>query len=120
MLVSSVLASCGNDCAAGSLNVSPQNAVADHSAASPGNSDAFLAFSSGMPGGCSAAASNLNNVTWSVSDPTDVSISNSPDNTFGTATCINATAGPVTITATLPASLNDGKAVSGTATLSCN
>lgn len=63
---------------------------------------------------------NLLNVTWSVSDATNVSISNVKGMTFGTATCLAPTAGPVTVTATLPASANGGQAVSGTAALTCN
>jgi len=122
VLVSAVLAGCGNShvCASGALNVSPQNAVADHSAPTPANSQLFLAFGAGLPAGCSATQSNLINVIWSVSDPIDVSISNTQGNAFGTASCINSTAVPVTITATLPASANHNKSVSGTATLTCN
>ena len=121
-LISAVLAGCGNShvCASGALNVSPQNAVADHSAPTPANSQLFLAFGAGLPAGCSATQSNLINVIWSVSDPIDVSISNTQGNAFGTASCINSTAVPVTITATLPASANHSKSVSGTATLTCN
>ena len=121
-LISAVLAGCENShvCASGALNVSPQNAVADHSAPTPANSQLFLAFGAGLPVGCVATQSNLINVVWSVSDPIDVSISNMQGNTFGTASCINSTAVPVTITATLPASANHNKSVSGTATLTCN
>jgi len=70
VLVSAVLAGCGNShvCASGALNVSPQNAVADHSAPTPANSQLFLAFGAGLPAGCSATQSNLINVIWSVSD----------------------------------------------------
>src|SRR5207244_400364 len=120
VLVSAVLAGCGNShvCASGALNVSPQNAVADHSAPTPANSQLFLAFGAGLPAG-SATQSNLINVIWSVSDPIDVSISNTQGNAFGTASCINSTAVPVTITATLPASANHNRSVSGTATLTC-
>jgi hypothetical protein len=121
-LVSAVLVGCGNShvCAFDTLNVSPQNAVADHSAPTPANSQPFLAFGYGLPAGCSATQSNLINVIWSVSDPIDVSISNMQGNTFGTASCINSTAVPVTITATLPASANHDKSASGIATLTCN
>src|SRR6266550_2729879 len=83
VLVSAVLAGCGNShvCASGALNVSPQNAVADHSAPTPANSQLFLAFGAGLPVGCVATQSNLINVVWSVSDPIDVSISNMQGNT---------------------------------------
>jgi len=63
--------------------------------------------------------SNLMNVSWSVSDTTNVSISNAKDITFGTATCLGRTSGPVVVTATLPASASSGQAVSGTAALTC-
>jgi hypothetical protein len=62
--------------------------------------------------------SSLMNVSWSVSDA-NVSISNAKDATFGTATCLGPTSGPITVTAMLPASANHGRAVSGTASLKC-
>jgi len=98
--------------------VSPQSATVDHQAAPPGNSQQFFAFAVASPG-CVAPHSNLLNVTWSVSDMTNVNISNAKDGTFGTATCIGATSGPVTITATLPAGANNGQSVKGTAALTC-
>ncbi|MBZ5546874.1 MAG: hypothetical protein LAO22_02765 [Acidobacteriia bacterium] len=59
-------------------------------------------------------------VTWSVSDPVSITISNAQDSTFGTATCITSAPTPVTVTATLPASKNNGRQVVRAATLACN
>jgi hypothetical protein len=106
-------------CSLSSISVSPATATADHLAVSPTNSQRFLAFGSGLPSGCVSTQSNLTNVTWSVSDTTNVSISNSQDQTFGAATCLGATSAPVTVTATLAADLHNGQSVSGTATLTC-
>ena len=98
------------------VRVSPQNATLDHNA-SPGNSQRFFSFATASPG-CVAPMSSLMNVSWSVSDA-NVSISNAKDATFGTATCLGPTSGPITVTAMLPASANHGRAVSGTASLKC-
>jgi hypothetical protein len=130
LLFLSLFAGCGEtDCSSLiAVNVSPQSATADHNAAPPGNAMQFAAFGT-APSGCIVPAigpknpipqSSLNDVVWSVSDPTNVSISNAQDATYGTATCLAATAGPVTVTANLPANRNHGKALAGTATLSCN
>ena len=100
------------------VRVSPQNATIDHTASSPGNSQRFFSFATASPG-CVAPMSNLMNVSWSVSDTKNVSISNAKDTTFGTATCLGPTPGPVTVTATLPASANHGRAVSGAGSLRC-
>jgi hypothetical protein len=100
------------------LRISPQTATIDHNASPPGNSQRFFAFAVSSPG-CAVPLVNFTNVSWSVSDNTDVSISNTQGSTFGTATCVNATPSPVTVTATLPASANSGKAASGTASLTC-
>ena len=80
-----------------------------------GASQQFLAFGQATAG-CASVASNLTSTQWSVSDQQNVTISNTPGPTYGSATCLDTTAGPVTVTATVPA----GHAtVSGTATLSC-
>ncbi len=112
-----MLAGCDNStfCFVSTLNVSPQNATVP-----PGNSQQFLAFGSTTTVACTITNSNLRSVTWSVSDPVNVTISNTPDATFGNAACTGATAGPVTVTATLPASANGGHPVTGTATLVCD
>lgn len=112
------LAGCGV-CRTVSVNVSPQPAAADHNADPPGNSVAFVAFE-GSSGGCANTASNSRNVVWSVSDTANVTISNTDDSSYGVATCVGATSGPVTVTATLPANKNHGKTVSGSGQLTCN
>ncbi len=124
LLVGPLLTGCGDNptttCFFGGVNVSPATATADHSAIAPGNSQQFLASGTNLPSGCAAAAANLRDVIWSVSDTTNVNISNIQDSTFGVATCVGATAGPATVTATLTANQNSGHQVSGTATLTCN
>src|SRR5580765_6556450 len=105
------LVGCGttaHECMFGSLSVSPTTATADHGVPSPENSQRFLAWGGNLTPGCAATGSNLMEVTWSVSDPVSVTISNAQDSTFGTATCINSTPTPITVTATLPASANHG------------
>jgi len=102
------------------VNVSATtSSTADHSAIAPGNQVHFNAFGSGLTAGCVASQSNLTNVTWSVSDPADVSISNAGDPTYGTATCLHATPGAVTVTATLPSDLNSGKVATGISSMTC-
>jgi len=98
------------------ISVSPQNATANHSAPAPGNQQQFMA-NLGFPPGCPPPPVAFGLATWFVSDPVNVGISNVKDATYGTATCIGATAAPVTVTAT--ASLN-GPPVSGSASLTCN
>ena len=117
-----VLLGCGGKnttmCKINSINVSPATATVNHAAAPPGNTQHFDAFIASEPSGCAFALSNLPNATWSVSDPVNVSIANPPDPAFGTATCKAATAGAVTVTATVPA--GDGTNVTNTASLTCN
>jgi hypothetical protein len=115
----------GVSCTLVGINVSPASATLNH-ADSANNSQEFAAFGS-LSGHCvspaTAAQSTLQSarrdVVWSVSDPVNVSISNTNDETFGRATCLSATSGSVTVTATLPASAGEGKTLAGTATLSC-
>jgi hypothetical protein len=78
------------------VSVSPNTATADHTAAPPDNQQQFFAFNSfPIKQGCAAiTAAILNNVTWSTSDPGDVSISNTQGSTYGVATCINAVGSP--------------------------
>ena len=117
-----VLLGCGGKsatrCKINSINVSPAAATVNHTAAPPANTQHFDAFIASEPSGCVFILSNLPNATWSVSDPVNVSIANPPDPAFGTATCKAATAGAVTVTATVPA--GDGTNVSNTASLTCN
>ncbi|HEX7288756.1 MAG TPA: hypothetical protein VF532_21405, partial [Candidatus Angelobacter sp.] len=84
----------------------------------PGNSQQFSAFQTSAPNGCAFALSNLQTVTWTVSDTVNASISNTHDVTFGVATCINAAASSITVTATTPPS-NPVK-VTATGSLTCN
>jgi hypothetical protein len=117
-----VLLGCGGKnttmCKINSINVSPATATVNHAAAPPGNTQHFDAFIASEPSGCAFILSNLPNATWSVSDPVNVSIANPPDPAFGTATCKAATAGAVTVTATVPA--GDGTNVTNNASLTCN
>jgi len=101
-----------------SINVSPATATVDHTAAPPGNMQHFDAFIGTVPPGCSFITGNIFDATWTVSDSTNVSISNAQDSTRGNATCKGATAGAVTVTATKIES--DGSKVSNTALLTCN
>ncbi len=104
------------DCSLTGVNVTPANATADHAAVPPGNSQQFLAFAV-LPAGCFSTQGNLTNVTWSVSDPVNITISNTAGATYGQAICTGATSAPATVTATAPA--GNGKTVTGTATLTC-
>jgi hypothetical protein len=105
-------------CKLTAINVSPASATISHTAPPPGNTQHFDAFASAVTPGCVVAQSNLTTATWSVSDTTNVSISNVHDATYGTATCKGATAGAATVTATVPA--GDGTNVVNTAALTCN
>ncbi|HTE89603.1 MAG TPA: hypothetical protein VK639_11635 [Terriglobales bacterium] len=115
-LASSGCSSSGADCSIASVGVLPASATADHSAAPPGNSQQFVAVGA-VPKGCVPIPAVLIDVTWSVSDTTNVTISNTQGQTFGMATCIGTTGGPVTVTATRPAV--NGHSLSGTSTLTC-
>ena len=101
-----------------SIEVSPSGATVDHTAAPPGNTQHFDAFIGKVPPGCSFITGNLFNAVWSVSDTTNVSVSNAQDSTRGNAICKGATAGAATVTATFTES--DGSKVSNTASLTCN
>jgi hypothetical protein len=101
------------------LNISPQSASADHTAAPPANAQQFLAFGTGLQSGCFSTQSNLLNVTWSLSDSVNAKISNAQDQNFGGATCTGTSPTPITVTATLDAGHNNGKTVSGSASFTC-
>lgn len=107
-------------CKLAAIKVSPISATVSHTAAPPGNTQHFDAFASASTPvlGCFEALGSLQTATWSVSDNTNVSISNVHDATFGTATCTGATTGAATVTATVP--VGDGTNVSNTASLTCN
>src|SRR6266498_3475755 len=89
---------CGqHNCRLTALSVSPTSATLDHLAAAPGNQGQFFAAAV-VSGSCAIPACvNCSGQTWMVSDPINVSISNN-----GTATCVGATSGAVTVTATAP------------------
>jgi hypothetical protein len=113
--------SCGGSAApncalATALTVSPSVATGDHTAASPGNQTQFLGFDQVVPG-CPPPPSFRTDLTWTVSDPVNVTIGNTPGPNNGMATCINATAGAVTVTAS---GLNiQGATITGTAAPTC-
>lgn len=90
-----VLMGCGGSstpaCKLTAISVSPSTAVANHTAAAPGNMQHFDAFDATSTPGCVHSLSNLGTATWSVSDTTNISISNVHDSTYGTATCHGAT-----------------------------
>lgn len=106
------------NCNLTALSVSPSSATADHATSTPGNQVQFFAGPV-TKGQCSAVACvNCWGQTWTVSDAVNVSISNNA-NDNGTATCLGATNGAVTITATAPVSGKSTQTVTGTATLIC-
>jgi hypothetical protein len=127
-LLCAFVAGCGGgslDCSLTGVSVSPATTIADHNAVSPGNTARFFAFGM-VPSGCVSTAkaaipqAAMRDVTWSVSDPENVSVSNVDDDTYGTATCLHSTSAPVTVTATLPASATQRTMLVGTAKLTCN
>jgi hypothetical protein len=84
------------------LRVTPAAATADHMAAPPGNQVVFGSVEGdGIVSGCP-----INNVLrlarpiWTNPAPLDITISSAQDPTNGTAVCLTATNGPVTLTAT--------------------
>jgi hypothetical protein len=85
------------------LGLSPASATANHAAAAPGNQQKFTAdegFTTAQAGCGVPQIVALVYPAWTVSDPLDVTISSAQDQTNGLAKCVNATAGPVTLTAT--------------------
>ncbi len=117
---------CGSDvCPVVGIAITPSSGTADHSAPPLGNRQHFFATAQvlGTPA-CSRSSSAsdaqhiniLTDVAWSVSDPVNVTIGNTQGPTFGTATCIRATAGPVTVTAQ---GLGKFSGFTATATLVC-
>ena len=118
-----VLLGCGGKsttvCKITAFRVDPPTATVNHTAAPPGNTQHFDAFQTAAPAGCAFTLANLTTATWTVSDPVNVTIgATSQDPAFGTATCKNATAGAVTVTAKVPA--GDGTNLTNTASLTCN
>ena len=93
--------------------VSPATGTADHAAKAPGNQQQFQdvgSYRAAKPGCAVPALAVLQQADWTVSDPVNVSISSAKDGTNGLATCLGATPGPVTVTAS---------GVATTATLTC-
>lgn len=108
---------CGDDCASiESLTINPASATISHSAAPPGNTQNFAALPH-FRCGTHTQSSLGDGVTWTTSDPVNTSISGTGT---GTATCINATSGPVTITATTAVRAGSSRTVSATTPLTCN
>ncbi len=123
LLVSLTFTSCGDQvCIFGALNVSSQGTASDAVVLPPGGSTKFSAVGISINGDCSltttTGGSGSNSVIWSVSDPAIATVSNSSDETFGTASCVGS--GSVFVTATLPADANGGREAVGTATLICD
>lgn len=121
------LAGCGGrtsvDCTtATALSISPASATADHAAAAPGDQMVFVGFDdlSTRPPACGPVnilQAQRQDLKWTVSDPANVTIGNTLNVDYGKATCVNATAAPVTVTAS---GLNTkGATITGTSTLSC-
>jgi hypothetical protein len=127
LTISAILAGCGGgspDCTVMSLNIGPPTAAANHLAASPGSQAVFVGFDNlgALPSACfgniAIAQAMRLDLKWTVSDSVNVTIGNTQGVDYGVATCHNATAGPVTITATGPNA--KGATISGTASLTCN
>lgn len=124
LLAATVLATaCGDEkqtCKWVALNLTPPSASANHTAASPNNEAQFAANAAPSSGCLVPECINCTpGVTWTVSDPVNVSISPVENQSVAIATCMGATASPVAITATAPASTGTTETVSGTATLTC-
>ena len=89
--------------------IHPLDAAADSSANAPANQQSFqasVAIQVVQQGDGSCPLSALRTAVhpaWANPDPDHLTISSADDATNGLATCIGATAGPVTLTATLPA-----------------
>ncbi|HXS11734.1 MAG TPA: hypothetical protein VN734_03465 [Acidobacteriaceae bacterium] len=116
-----VSASTGQQCANGlAMNVSPASATADHAQTSPANQVKFQATVSPTASpGCAVPNWIMTAApTWTNPDPRDISIDSSSDTSMnGLATCLGATNGPITLTASF--TLGTNAPVTQTATLSC-
>jgi hypothetical protein len=115
-----MLAGCGAPPEAAKINctltqgVLPATATANHTAASPGDQQAFNVGYVSVTQGCAVPATNViagpQSYVWVSSDPVNAPISNAKDVTAGVATCVGAT------TATISTSPVNSIA---TATLTC-
>ena len=85
------------------FKVGPLTATADHSAAPPGNQQQFTAglFPTAAP--FCPIPLDVARLTpiWTNPDPLAISISSAQNTTNGLATCLTATTGPVTLSATI-------------------
>ena len=107
----------GPDCSRGgtAYKIAPATGMADHAAAAPGNQQQFSITSmataaSGCP--VSAVVTQVYG-TWTSSDPINVAVSSAHDATNGLATCLGATAGPVSL------NFQFASTEKGTVTLTC-
>ncbi len=103
------------------MKVSPTSATADHTQASPANQVKFQATVAPTASpGCAVPNWIMTAApTWTNPDPRDISIDSSSDtSTNGVATCLGATNGAVTLTASF--TLGTNAPVTQTATLTCN
>ena len=86
------------------LTVTPLAATLDHMDAATANQIKFrgVAYAVSVPASCPQRTDlgALEYATWSNPDPTDVQISSAYDDSNGVASCVNATAGTVTLTGT--------------------
>jgi hypothetical protein len=100
------------------LAVGPASATPDHSATPPGNQAQFQATVAPYSSNPSCPIPQyilLLQPTWTISDPLDAQIS-SAAGTNGVATCMNAAANPITVSASYT---SNGTTQTKTATLTC-
>jgi hypothetical protein len=122
LLLIALSSGCGGhstpDCSvAVALGVIPSTATADHLATAPGNKVSFFA-SDVSPAGCIPTPGPIRqDLKWSVSDPANASIGNTQTVDDGVATCVNAAAAPVTVTAS--GTNTRGATITGTSALTC-
>jgi hypothetical protein len=112
IVVAGCLLSCMNNtstnCSPTGLAITPQGGSADHTALPPGNQVQYAATET-VPPGC-AIPPVVGPVTWTTSDTANTTIGTNS----GLATCVNATAQPPAINASI-----QNPSLSGSSTLSC-
>ena len=105
------------------VNVSPTSATVNHAAAPPANQVQFVGTGTYAAQGSHCAIPELAWIaygTWSNPDPTDIQISSADNFTNGTAVCLAATNGAVTLTGTFPATgLGGAQSVTQSVQLTC-
>jgi hypothetical protein len=102
------------------MSVSPTSATADHTQAAPANQVKFQSIVSPTASpGCAVPAWVMTAApAWTNPDPKDISIDSSSDASMnGLATCMGATSGPVTLTASF--TLGTNAPVTQAVTLTC-